>query len=541
MNSATVFQLLGGLGLFLYGIKIMGESLQDLAGDRMRQLIGSLTRTPLRGVLVGTLVTMLLQSSSGTTVMTVSFVHVGLMTLKQALGVIMGANVGTTVTAQLIAFKIKDYALPIIGLGMMLAVFGRSKKQKYVGNGMVGFGLLFLGMQNMEGSMNFLREHQDLFLAFAHNPLLGVLAGALLTMVVQSSSATVGLTIAMASQGLLSLPAAIPILIGDNLGTTITAVLASLGSGRAAKQAALGHVLFNFFGGIFALLVLPLFTHVVSLSSDNIARQLANAHTLFNVGNTLIFLPFTNYFVKLIQKILPPDESSVLRGPLYLDPLLIKAAPAAAVDAVRKEVVLMGRSTQSMLRDVHTAFVENDLRMIVQVNGTEKVVNDLNHEINRYAGELWQANLSEDLSTVLASYVNGVGDLERVGDHAQNLIELYEYKRENRIVFSEKAMAEFEDMMGCATKALDLAVEAMEEENEEKARIVIDRLEAEIDMKEKDLRRRHIRRLNEGRCEPGAGVVFIDILSNLERIGDHAHNLSYIVIDVMRVRRGEKR
>lgn len=541
MDSASAFQLLGGIGLFLYGIKIMGESLQDLAGDRMRQLIGSLTRTPVRGVLVGTLVTMLLQSSSGTTVMTVSFVHVGLMTLKQALGVIMGANVGTTVTAQLIAFKIKDYALPIIGLGMILSVFGRTKKQKYVGNGMVGFGLLFLGMQNMEGAMSFLRGHQELFLAFSHNPLLGVLAGALLTMVVQSSSATVGLTIAMASQGLLTLPAALPILIGDNLGTTITAVLASLGSGRAAKQAALGHVLFNFIGGIIALLALPLFTHAVAATSGNISRQLANAHTLFNVGNTLIFLPFTGYLVYLIQRILPSEEGNLPRGPLYLDPLLIKAAPAAAVDALRKEVVLMGRSTQSMLRDVHAAFVENDARMIVQVNGTEKVVNGLNHEINNYAGELWQANLSEDLSTVLASYVNGVGDLERVGDHAQNLIELYEYKRENRITFSEKAMVEFEDMMGLASQALDLAVEAMEEENEEKARMVIDRLEAEIDMKEKDLRRRHIRRLNEGRCEPGAGVVFIDILSNLERIGDHAHNLSYIVIDVMRVRRGEKR
>ena len=190
--------------------------------------------------------------------------------------------------------------------------------------------------------MGFLRGHQNLFLAFSHNPFLGVLAGALLTMVVQSSSATVGLTIAMASQGLLSLPAALPILIGDNLGTTITAVLASLGSGRAAKQAALGHVLFNFIGGIIALLALPLFIHVVAATSGNIARQLANAHTLFNVGNTLIFLPFTGYFVQLIQKILPSEEANLSRGPLYLDPLLIKAAPAAAVDALRKEVVSHG-------------------------------------------------------------------------------------------------------------------------------------------------------------------------------------------------------
>ncbi|NMD17171.1 MAG: Na/Pi cotransporter family protein, partial [Synergistaceae bacterium] len=283
MSTGLLFNLLGGVGLFLYGIKLMGESLQDLAGDRMRRLISALTSSPLKGVAVGALITAVIQASGATTVMTASFVHAGLMTLKQSVGVMMGAAIGTTVTAQLVAFKIGDFALPLIGFGMLFAVFGRSKKQKFIGNGIVGFGLLFLGMLTMGNAMNFLRERQDIYLAFQHHPILGVMAGTALTMLVQSSSATVGLTIVMGSQGLLTLDSAIPILFGDNIGTTITAVLASLGMNRSARQSALAHVLFKVIGvAIFLAFVGP-FKDLVLLTSSDIARQLANAHTLFNV------------------------------------------------------------------------------------------------------------------------------------------------------------------------------------------------------------------------------------------------------------------
>ena len=531
----VAFQLLGGVGLFLYGIKLMGDALQSLAGDRMRRLVGSLTRTPVRGVLIGTFVTMLIQSSSATTVMTVSFVHVGLMTLQQAVGVIMGANVGTTMTAQIIAFKLNAYALPLIGIGMFLALFGKSKKQRYIGNGIVGFGLLFLGMKTMEDSMSFLRGRQDLFLSFSSNPMLGVLAGTVVTMVVQSSAATIGLTIAMAAQGLFGLDVALPIVLGDNIGTTITAVLASFGSNRSAKQAAAAHVMFNIIGVTWALLTLPLFQSIVMVTAKDVSHQLANAHTLFNILNTLFFLPFTAPFARLIQWILPSSESATPSGPRFLDAKLLKASPAAAVDAVRQEIVHMGSLAQLMLKDVLQAFLENDHRMISQVNETEKAVNELNHAISGYASELWQEGLSDELSVALSSYVNGVGDIERMGDHAQNLIELFEYKEEHGLPFPKEGREELQDMFATVTLAVKLCLEAMAEENVAKAREVIDHLEEEIDRKEKTLRRQHIIRLNRGICQPSAGVVFIDILSNLERIGDHAHNVAYIVFDIARL------
>ncbi len=535
MSSITIFELIGGLGLFLFGIKIMGEALQDLAGDKLRQLIASLTSTPVKGVFVGALVTILIQSSSATTVMSVSFVHAGLMTLKQAVGVIMGANVGTTVTAQLIAFKIKHYALPIIGIGMFLSVFGRTKKQKYIGSGLVGFGLLFLGMEHMGNSMSFLRDRKDIFLAFSSHPVLGVLAGAVVTMLVQSSSATIGLTIAMAVQGLIDINIAIPILLGDNVGTTITAVLASLGSNRSAKQAAAGHVLFNLIGVAIFLLAMPLFKYLVFVTADDIGRQIANAHTLFNVTNTLIFLPFVSFFVRLIQRIVPSKGEIAFSGAQYLDTKLIDVSPAAAVDGVRKEIVRMGEVIMQMLEDVRLAFVNDDINMVQQVNQTEKIINELTHQIADYGAKMWEKSLSEDLSIVLSAYVNGVSDVERIGDHAQNMMELYEYKVDHKLVFSEKGQEEFNQMFTTTQRSVQLSMESVRDQDPSKAREVIDVLENKIDSMEKELRKKHIKRLNKGKCHPSSGVIFIDILSNLERIGDHAHNISYLVLDITRM------
>ncbi|HQO82770.1 MAG TPA: Na/Pi cotransporter family protein [Synergistales bacterium] len=535
MTTGLFFNLLGGVGLFLFGIKLMGESLQDLAGDRMRRLISALTSSPVKGVIVGTLITALIQSSSATTVMTASFVHAGLMTLKQSVGVIMGAAIGTTITAQLIAFKIQEFALPLIGLGMLFAVFGRSKRQKFIGNCIVGFGLLFVGMQTMENAMFFLRDRQDIFLAFQHHPMLGVLAGTVLTMLVQSSSATVGLTIVMASQGLLTIDSAIPILFGDNIGTTITAVLASVGLNRSARQSALAHVLFKVIGVLLFLAFLGPFRQLVLLTSTDIARQLANAHTIFNVLNTLLFLPFVEPFVRLVRAIIPDDGGVILMGPRFLDRNLISASPIAAVEAVRKELVRMGLLTLDMIRDVRTAFLENDRRMIDQVLQTEKVVNELTREIMSFSTDLMQVSLPPVLSSSLSFYVNGVGDVERIGDHAENLIELYEYKIEHNLPFSDLATKEFEVMMGLSEKAVRLSVEALDTADDMKAKQVL-KLEDEIDAMERDLRKRHIDRLNQGVCNPGSGVIFIDILSNLERVGDHANNIALIVKDINVIR-----
>ncbi|MDR1621659.1 MAG: Na/Pi cotransporter family protein, partial [Synergistaceae bacterium] len=412
----TALQVAGGVGLFLYGIKLMSEALQFIAGDRMRQLIGTLTRTPLRGVFVGILVTILIQSSSGTTVMTVSFVNAGLMTLNQAIGVIMGANIGTTVTAQIIAFKIKDFALPFIATGVALAMFGKSKRQRYAGNGIVGFGLLFMGMQTMENGTAFFTASEDLFLALSRHPILGVLAGTIVTMIVQSSAATIGLTMAMGSQGLLSLDAAIPIILGDNIGTTITAVLATIGVNRSAKQAAAAHVLFNLFGVVIFMLFLPLYKEVVLFSASDLNRQMANAHSIFNVTNTVLFLPFTPLFAKLIRKLIPDDETREARTPVYLDKKLIGASSTAAVEAVKDELIHMGDIVLNMAALVRRCYAEDGTeRVLAEFAESEDAVNTINRAISSYASEIWQRGLSGEVSTVLGCYVNAAGDLERVG------------------------------------------------------------------------------------------------------------------------------
>ena len=530
----TALQVAGGVGLFLYGIKLMSEALQFIAGDRMRHLIGTLTRTPLRGVFVGIIVTILIQSSSGTTVMTVSFVNAGLMSLNQAIGVIMGANIGTTVTAQIIAFKIKDFALPFIAIGVAFAMFGKSKKQRYAGNGIVGFGLLFMGMQTMESATAFLATRQDLFLALGNRPVLAVLAGTIVTMIVQSSAATIGLTMAMASQGLLGLDAAIPIILGDNIGTTITAILAAVGTNRSAKQAATAHVLFNLFGVIIFMTFLPLYKEIVLHTASDIGRQLANAHSIFNVVNTVVFLPFTPLFAKLIQKIIPANDVREMQGPIYLDKKLISASPAAAVEAVKDELMHMGEIVQSMSRDVRRCYSEKDTeRIIAEFEESESAVNAINRAISSYASEIWQRGLSGEVSTVLGCYVNAAGDLERVGDHLENLTELSNIRLDNGTHFSEAASDEFWDMYDTVEKALAYALDSLKYEDLKKADCVIDDLEKRIDVQEKQYRKNHIERLNRGECNPEKGVTFIDVLSNLERIGDHSHNIAFFTRDIV--------
>lgn len=530
MNLSTLFQIMGGVGLFLYGIKLMGDALQDLAGDRMRTLIASLTSTPLKGVLVGTVVTMVIQSSAATTIMSVSFVQAGMMTLRQALGVIMGANIGTTVTAQLVAFNMKELALPLLGVGMVLAVFGRSKRQRYIGNGIFGFGLLFIGMNTMEHALSFLADKSEFFMLFASRPLLCVLAGTLLTMAVQSSSATVGLTIAMAVQGLLPLQSAIAILLGDNLGTTITAVIAALGASRPAKQAAAGHVLFNLIGVMIFLPLLSPYAEFVSHTSPEIARQLANAHTIFNVLNTLIQVPFVGVLARVIQVLIPVGEDRSYKGARYLDEHLLSTSPAAAVTAVRSEILEMGGMALDMLDLVRKGLVEKDSSAPAQLEQTEDGLNDLTHRIADFAARLWQRHISADLSELLEAYVNGSCDLERIGDHAKNMAELQEYLAEHNLEFSPAAIDEFSEMFALVRQMLEKALAAIASDRTDLALEVSQTLEPQVDAMEKELRHRHIQRLNEELCTPDTGVHFIDLLSNLERVGDHATNVAEIVL-----------
>lgn len=537
MSFQTALQVLGGVALLIYGIKIMGEALQELAGDRLRRLIASLTGTPLRGVAVGALVTMIIQSSSATTVMVVSFVHVGLMTLTQAIGVIMGANIGTTITAQLMAFSIKRYAIigAIIGCG--LSIMGKNRRHKQLGSGLVGFSLLFVGMGMMQDAMSFLEGRQDLFIPFKEHLILAVLAGTVVTMLVQASAATVGLTMAMASQGLIPLDVSIAIIFGDNIGTTITAVLASLGGNRAAKQAAAAHVMFNVIGTSIMLLFISPFSKLIMLTSHDIGRQVANSHSIFNILNTCMFLPFVRPYSAFIQRLIPSKEAVQEHGARFLDRNLIESTPAAAVDAVRKEMVRMGKIAYDMLCGCRRAIIDQDDKIVAELRQTEKMINSLTYDIVNYATELGQKGLSPALSRILNSCIGGVGDIERMGDHGENLLEMYQFLADRNLTLTSTAHEECKEMFDLVLEAVLLSIQAVENEDMKTAQQVID-LEPKIDQMERELRFRHIERLNTGECNSSSGVVFIDILSNLERVGDHAHNVACITKDIERIHKG---
>ncbi|MBQ7197454.1 MAG: Na/Pi cotransporter family protein [Synergistaceae bacterium] len=519
----------------------MSEALQFIAGDKMRKLIGTLTKTPLRGIFVGIIVTVLIQSSTGTTVMTVSFVNTGLLTLNQAIGIIMGANIGTTVTAQIIAFKIEAFALPLIAVGMIMSIFAKNKKQlTYLASGVIGLGLLFLGMQTMSSKevVGIISQHTDFILMLSRNPLTGVLAGMILTILIQSSAATIGLVIAIAvsSNGLIGLDAAIPIILGDNIGTTLTAIVVAMGATRPAKQAAAAHVLFNLIGTIIFLFAFPLYREIVVMSSPDIGRQIANAHSIFNVLNTVIFFPFVPLLAKLISKIIPLNPEDQPEEVMYLDPNLISISSASAVEAVKDELMHMGNIVENMFVVVREAFWEFDAAKVEErrkkFDHYEESVNKITESISGYASEIWQRGVSDEISTVLASYVNATIDLERIGDRCENLIERSDVM-DNYL--SDEAIGELKDIYDTTELAVKTSLQSMQDENAVQAWQVIREIEKKIDNQERTYRKAHIDRLNRGECDPEKGVNFITLLSNLERIGDHSNNIAGYTLDIIQL------
>lgn len=537
MSFSSLVEIFAGIGLLIYGISIMGEALQTIAGDKLRRLIGSLTSSPLKGVLVGTVVTSILQSSSATTVMLVSFVDAGFMTLVQAIGVILGSNIGSTVTAQLIAFKITNFAYLCAIFGVAICVLSRKKKHKQIGVGLVGFGLLFIGMEMMQEPMSFIKDHPEYIAQFGNHKLFAFLSGLVITLFVQSSAATVGLTMAVASQGIIPLETAIVVVFGDNIGTTITAVLASLGANRSAKQTATAHVLIKIIGTAVMFFVLPWYTDLIKLTSNDITRQVANAHTVFNVVASILFIPFVSQYAKFIKKILPDDSSQEHFGAKYLNPTLLTISPAAAVGAVKLELIRLAEMSLYMIEACREIIIDNNMKLIEVVQRDEENVNALTKDIINYTTELGQTGLPEDLSILLNSCTNAVGDVERIGDHATNLIEVALFLDDNKLTFSDTAIAECEEMFDVVILSLRKSISAIENEDPSLTKEVTI-LEKKVDMMEKKLRAKHIERLNSGDCLAGTGVNFIDMLSNLERIGDHANNISMIVYDIERMHNG---
>ncbi|MDD2430985.1 MAG: Na/Pi cotransporter family protein [Firmicutes bacterium] len=536
MAKTIIFGLLGGLGLFLYGMSLMGEGLQKAAGDRLRGILEILTGNTFSAILVGAGVSAIIQSSSATTVMVVSFVNAGLMTLKQAIGVIMGANIGTTITAWLIAIDLGEWALPAIGLGFLSIMLAKNKTYRYIGQTILGFGLLFLGIEVMSTALSVLKQNPklaELFISIDASPIKGLFLGIVVTMLIQSSSATTGLVIALGSQGLLSFGAGLPLILGANIGTCITAILASIGSTRTAKKASAAHLLFNVVGSVLAMILLPWFTRLVFFVStkDDFAHLIANAHTAFNVLNTLLWIGFVPVMEKMVNHLVPGHDSVLpQKAPEYLDKRML-TTPSVALSLASRELLRMAKIASEMIEDSKLAFFEHSKKAIEDTLAKEDVVDHIQKELISYLSAiLSRASLTKQQSAKMAGLMNIVSDVERVADHCTNLARYSENVMEENVNFSDDARDGLLNFYNKVQSQFDRSVEALRKDDRVLAREVM-QFENEIDTLETTLRRAHLKRINCGECSPFTGIVFVEVLRNLERIGDHSVNIVEPVLD----------
>lgn len=531
----TLFLFLGGLGIFLFGIKYMGDGLEKAAGHRLRAIIDRLTTNPLMGVVAGILTTVILQTSSGTTVLVVGFVNAGLMSLRQAIGVIMGANIGTTTTGFIIGFKVEEFALPIIALGAIMLFFIKNEQMRHIGQIVFGFGMLFYGLKTMGTGLNPLKDlevFRDLMLTLGQHPLLGVVVGTVFTVIVQSSSATIGILQQLADAGGVDLRTSLPILFGDNIGTTVTAIIAAIGTSLAARRAAFTHVIFNLIGTVIFMLALPLVTQVVHwlgvVTNVDVRMQIAYAHGIFNFSNTLIQLPFIGVLAFIVTKVIRGEEEVIEYGAKNLDARLLNN-PSVAMGQAAKELDRMGLLAYQALNNATDYFFEGKTRDSELVMQREQVINDLEKKIADYLTQISVSTLSPSESERHTGMMQTINDIERVGDHATNIVELGSSKKRHKVVFSDEAFAELQEMFQLTSETFKDALDALQTYNEPLAKTVIAN-EEKIDKMERELRKSHISRLNKGACTGSAGVVFLDFISNLERIGDHAMNIAQSVL-----------
>lgn len=530
-----IIGLLGGLALFLYGMTSMSEGLKNAAGAKMQAILSKVTSIPILGILMGALVTMVIQSSSATTVMVVSFVNAGLMTLKQAISVILGANIGTTITAQLIAFNLCDYFFIFIILGFFLSFLSKNSIVKYIGQFILGFGILLMGLYFMSSSMEPLQNSatfKRLILEYGDITIIGFLIGMLLTMILQSSSATIGILIALSFNNLMPLETAIAIVLGLNVGTCTTTLLASIGTTISAKRAAIAHLVFNITGAVLCMFILPWFTQFIQFitPTDSLAVEIANAHTVFNVINTILFYPFIGKLADLVTKILPdntPPKPSVTK---YLDDRVLET-PTMAINLAKEEMHHLGEVTCENLERAMNAFLAMDAKATENIFKAEKNIDIITNEIIEYLAKITRRELTPDQAEDYNLLLHAVNDIERVGDHSENIAELLISGVENSIKMSDAAKNELAEMAELVVSAFRMSIEAFEEKDINKAQMVM-ALEDKIDRMEKALRKLHIDRLSEGRCQPFAGIVFLDVNNTLERVGDHAANIAKIVRDI---------
>ena len=541
MNTEEITNMLltmaGGLGLFLFGMSLMSESIEKVAGAKLRHILEIFTTNRFMGMIVGIVFTGVIQSSSACTAMVVSFVNAGLMNLYQAAGVIFGANIGTTITSQLVSFNLSEIAPVILLAGVLVAMFCGRRNVRQAAEIVVGFGILFLGLKTMSSAMAEMRNVPQVveLLRSLTNPLLATLAGVLLTSIIQSSSVTVSIVLLMANQDLLTLPICIYIILGCNIGACTTALLASLSGKKDAKRAALIHFWFNVIGTVLIYIVLlfamdPVMQMLHAISSDN-GRFVANAHTLIKIFQVVVLFPFSNWIVKLATVCVPGEDKKINYRESYQlkyigDKVLFN--PATAVVGVIRELERMADLANENLNRAMNALITLDEEDIEEVYNVEKNINFLNHAITDYLVKINQSTLPiEDLKS-LGALFHVVNDIERIGDHAENVADAARQRRETGVSISKDAQRELGEMLDMVNKIIQYSIAIFAHSDESKMQEVID-LEDRVDNKERELQAKHVERLTRGECTPEAGMIFSDIVSGLERVSDHATNIAFAI------------
>lgn len=546
----SIFSFLGGLGMFLYGMSIMGDGMQKSAGSKLNKFLRMVTDNRLLAVGLGALITAILHSSGATTVMVVGFVNAGILNLTQAVGVIMGANIGTTITAWMVslnslgdAMKVLQpsfFAPLVVAIGSAFLMFSKKKKESLAGEICIGVGLLFVGLTFMSSSVAPYTDAPIFAKAFAvlgRNPILGILVGALVTAIIQSSTASVGILQTLAMSGVVSTNAAIYITLGQNIGSCLTALLSSAGTSRNAKRASVIHLTFNGFGAV----VFGIGMYIVSIVRPDIAHGSINAfqisvfHTFFNVTNTLLLFPFAKQLVTFSGLIVRETEEDQKQQETKEDelPVLderIFKSPTFALEVGVMEVVHMGKMALANLKLATSILVENKYESLDEVFKNETEIDILNKKLTEYLIKVNNLSLNEKQKVQVSNLFYSISDLERVGDHAENLAEAAQYLKEHGLAFSDTGIEDLKEISDAAIGAVDHAVTARQDGNMEDIRQV-SKLEDRVDTLEEEMRDKHIERLSKNECNPSAGVVFLDILSNLERISDHAYNVAGYVKD----------
>ncbi len=550
MTIVNILSLIGGLGLFLFGMRAMGEGLEKAAGDRLQKIIESLTSNLFKGVLVGTVVTGIIQSSSATTVMVIGFINAGVMTLRQAVGVIMGANIGTTVTAQILRlagiesntwylamFK-PEYLAPVaIIIGVFMLMFAKRKRNRSIGEILAGFGVLFIGMQTMSDALKPLEtmpEIQQAFVVMGQNPILGVLTGTVVTALIQSSSASIGILQAVAATGIVPFSSAVPIILGQNIGTCITAILSSIGATKNAKRAAVIHLAFNIIGTLVFLVAIyaiqflfgfPFWNDPISMGG------IADFHTIFNIINTIILLPFSGGLVKIANFFIKSDGHGSHTGTSnLLDDRFLVTPPVAVAQSIKAviDMITLAYNNYQSCTGLIFKKEKNLTPVLSQISDNENEIDNMESRLTTYLVKISEHDLNEEENNTVSGIFHVITDIERIGDHSLNISESMEHLYDEGLKFSDSAKAELKKMTDAVAEVIELCIRAYSENDLEAAKRV-QPIEAVVDILKRDLRQQHINRLTKQECDFNTGIAFLDIVNNLERISDHCSNIAIAI------------